>query len=100
MASVDFAFATPNAATSTAGAQHVAWIMDRSADAAVLTDSRGVIEYVNPAFEELTGYSPHEVIGRTPAILKSGVQTREFYRDLWRTLADGREFSGVFVNRR
>jgi PAS domain S-box-containing protein len=42
-----------------------------------------VIEYVNPAFEALTGYSPGESMGQTPRVLKSGQQTAELYKDLW-----------------
>jgi diguanylate cyclase (GGDEF)-like protein/PAS domain S-box-containing protein len=69
-------------------------------DAVVITDRKGTIEYVNPAFEELTGYARAEAVGRTPAILKSGVHGPEFYRGLWRKLLAGRPFRAVFVNRR
>lgn len=74
--------------------------MDRSADAVVVTDSNGVIQHVNPAFESLTGYARVEAIGRTPSLLSSGHQSREFYRALWDALKKGREFRGVFINRR
>lgn len=83
-----------------APAQQVAWLMDRSADAAMLTDPQGRIEYVNPAFEALTGWPRGEVIGRTPALLKSGLQQPALYRQLWDTVGAGREFCGVLVNRR
>jgi diguanylate cyclase (GGDEF)-like protein/PAS domain S-box-containing protein len=78
----------------------VGWLMERAPDAAILTDPAGTIEYVNPAFEVLTGYRRDEVIGRTPSIVKSGRQTREFYRGLWSTISRGEEFCGVLVNRR
>jgi diguanylate cyclase (GGDEF)-like protein/PAS domain S-box-containing protein len=80
--------------------QRVAWLMHGSSDAAMLTDPQGHIEYVNPAFEALTGWSREEVLGRTPAVLKSGLQSDEVYQQLWRTLYAGQEFRGVLVNRR
>jgi PAS domain-containing protein len=55
--------------------------IEQAADLVVITDTCGVIEYVNPAFEKLTGYSRAEAIRQTPRILKSGEQNAEFYRD-------------------
>jgi len=76
------------------------WLLERSGDAALVTDATGHIEYVNPAFEAMTGYGRDEAIGRTPAIVKSGHQSPEFYQRLWSLLREGREFHGVLVNRR
>lgn len=83
-----------------APARHIAWLMERSTDATMLTDPQGRIEYVNPAFETLTGWPRQEVLGRTPALLKSGAQQPDLYRQLWATVGAGREFRGVLVNRR
>ncbi|HET7362939.1 MAG TPA: diguanylate cyclase [Burkholderiales bacterium] len=69
-------------------------------DAVLLTDAKGVIEYVNPAFERLTGYRAREVLGHTPAIVKSGRHDARFYRQLWSRLRRGQAFRGVFLNRR
>jgi diguanylate cyclase (GGDEF)-like protein/PAS domain S-box-containing protein len=66
----------------------------------MLTDAAGVIEYVNPAFERLTGYKAREVRGRTPRLLKSGRHDGRLYRRLWARLRKGQTFRGVFVNRR
>lgn len=77
-----------------------AWLVEQWPDAVMLADARGRIAYVNRAFEALTGYSRAEVIGRTPAMLKSGEQSRGFYRRLWKRLRDGKAFRGVFLNRR
>ncbi len=66
----------------------------------LVTDSLGTIEYVNPAFKAVTGYSREEVIGQTPRILKSGQQDAEFYRNLWKTLLSGQTWKGRFVNKR
>jgi diguanylate cyclase (GGDEF)-like protein/PAS domain S-box-containing protein len=74
--------------------------MGPSSEAAFVTDADGVIRYVNPAFERMTGFGSTEAIGSTPAILKSGLLPPEFYQHLWRTLLAGQEFRGVLINRR
>jgi len=74
--------------------------VEQSADIVVITDSSGNIEYVNPAFEKLTGYSRAEVIGQTPRILKSGEHGPELYRELWNTIRAGDVYRGVMVNRK
>jgi PAS domain S-box-containing protein len=63
--------------------------LEQSADLVMITDREGVIEYVNPAFESLTGYSPGELMGQTPRILKSGQQSSEFCKELWQTILSG-----------
>ncbi len=75
-------------------------VVEGTADAVIVTDQRGRIEYVNPAFEAVTGYTRAEVLGRDPSLLKSGGHDREFYDGLWRTLGAGLAFRGTFVNRR
>ncbi len=66
----------------------------------VITDVTGSITYVNPKFTEVTGYGTEEVMGENPSILKSGMQEREFYRELWKTILSGKEWRGEFHNRR
>ena len=78
----------------------LATAVGQSAEVTVITDPNGRIEYVNPAFERTTGYRRDEVLGRTPAILKSGRQDGDFYADLWSTIRSGRTWTGHFVNRR
>ncbi|WP_284614773.1 diguanylate cyclase domain-containing protein [Aquabacterium humicola] len=80
--------------------QLAAWMLDESDEAALATDVRGQIVYVNKAFEALTGYERAAALGRTPSILKSGLLGRDFYGELWDTLRSGHEFHGVLVNRR
>ncbi len=72
----------------------------QTADAVFITDRSGVIEYVNPAFELVTGYSSDEVIGRTPRVFKSGKQGTDYYDRLWRTLLAGDPFHGTPINRK
>ncbi|MCM2316658.1 MAG: PAS domain S-box protein [Thermoanaerobaculia bacterium] len=74
--------------------------IEHAMEAVVITDAAGTIEYVNPAFEAATGYSPAEVVGRTPAILKSGYHDRAFYEALWSTITSGQAWVGTLVNRR
>ncbi len=66
----------------------------------VITDVEGNIEYVNHAFENITGYSFAEVIGKNPRIIQSGETPREIYSELWETIKSGKEWRGEFRNRR
>lgn len=74
--------------------------LDAVANAVVFTDRRGTILWVNAAWQKMTGYSPDEVLGQNPRILKSGHQSKEFYADLWRTILAGRVWRGELVNKR
>lgn len=74
--------------------------IEQSADSIIITNYSGVIEYVNPSFSEVTGYSAAEAIGRTPNILKSGLQDDEFYKSMWKAILKGRVFRDVVINRK
>lgn len=74
-------------------------VFDQLTELVVITDRDGMITYVNPAFEQLTGFSRAEAVGKTPAILKSGEHSISFYRHLWNTLHQGQCFQATFVNR-
>jgi PAS domain S-box-containing protein len=74
--------------------------LDQSANEVIITRKNGEIEYVNKAFTSVTGYSASEVLGKNPRILKSGVQSPEFYEDLWKTLIHGKQWIGEFHNRK
>ena len=65
-----------------------------------ITDRNARIEYVNPAFERITGYSAEEAVGRTPRLLKSGEHGEEFYQELWSTILNGEVWHNEIVNRR
>ena len=73
--------------------------VEQAADGIVITDTDGKIQYVNPAFTAMTGYSSQEAIGQYPRILKSGQHTAAFYEDLWNTIRAGRVWHGEMVNR-
>ena len=73
--------------------------IEQSADAVMITDSNGIIEYVNSAFEQVTGYSFDEAVGKKPNIVKSGRHDDEFYTQLWTTVTSGAVFQDVLINR-
>ena len=75
-------------------------IAEETADAVLVTDGAGNIEYVNTAFEEMTGFSRAEVVGRNPRLLKSGLQDAHFYDQMWERLRRGEVFRGTFTDRR
>lgn len=66
----------------------------------VITNIKGIIEYVNPKFSEVTGYDFKEAVGQNPRILKSGEQPAEFYSNLWKNVLQGNEWRGEFHNRK
>jgi PAS domain S-box-containing protein len=74
--------------------------VEQAADGIVITGADGNIQYVNPAFTAMTGYSSEEAVGQNPRILKSGRQPAEFYENLWNTIRAGRVWCGDLVNRR
>ncbi len=74
-------------------------VVEQTADAVTITGRDGFIQYVNPAFSQLTGFSAEEARGNTPAILKSGKHPPEFYKNLWDTILSGNAFHGEVHNR-
>jgi sigma-B regulation protein RsbU (phosphoserine phosphatase) len=74
--------------------------VEHTADTVLITNRQGVIEYVNPAFEETTGYSANEALGQTPRLLKSGLHDKQFYEELWALLTAGKPFRGIIINRK
>jgi len=73
-------------------------IVEQTADTVLVTSRIGKIEYVNPAFERLTGFTRKEVLGSTPRIFKSGVYHDPFYRELWTTILRGESFLGEIAD--
>ncbi len=72
----------------------------QAADSVIITDPQGCIEYVNPAFETLTGYRAGEITGATPSILRSGCHDQHYYQRLWSTIGRGEIFRDTVINRR
>ena len=74
--------------------------LQQTADAVVITNSDGIVEYANAAYEVLTGYSNAEVIGYKPDFLGSGDNDSHFYEELWKTIRSGNVFNDILINRR
>ena len=74
--------------------------VEQSRNSVMITDTDGHIEYVNPRFTEVSGYSAEEVTGRTPRLFKSGETSDTDYEQLWKTIIAGNEWRGVFHNRK
>lgn len=74
--------------------------LEQSASIVVITDTHGVVQWVNRSFSDTTGYTRTEAVGKDVSLLKSGQQTVETYRELWATIQEGRPWKGVFHNRR
>jgi PAS domain S-box-containing protein len=74
--------------------------MEQSPVSIVITDPQGNIEYVNPKFLDVTGYTREEVMGQNPRFLKSEATPEKLYRNLWATIKAGREWHGELCNRR
>jgi PAS domain S-box-containing protein len=74
--------------------------IEQSGSMIVITDAEGAIEYTNPYFEQATGYTRNEVLGKNPRILKSGEHPHAYYKELWQTICSGRSWRGELRNRR
>ena len=74
--------------------------VERSAHAIYITDAEGTIEYVNPAFEEITGYGEEVAVGKTPRILQSGEYDDEFYAEFWGTIRSGEQWEAEMIDER
>jgi PAS domain S-box-containing protein len=74
--------------------------IEQCAESIIITDPKGTIQYVNPAFSQVSGYSREEAIGRNPRLLKSGRHGHSFFEDLWNTIAAGKTWHGEITNRR
>jgi PAS domain S-box-containing protein len=88
------------AARGEAERRRLAVAVEQSVDAVMITDATGAIQYVNPAFERVTGYVSAEVLGENPRILKSGVHSPAFYAAMWAALSSGSSFVADLTNRR
>ena len=73
--------------------------VEQSANTIIITNVQGDIEYTNPKFTELTGYTAEEVVGKKTTILKSGFQSNEFYDNLWCDINNGKTWKGQFLNK-
>jgi len=75
-------------------------VVEQSQVSVVITDPEGTVEYVNPKFTEVTGYSAEEAIGQNPRVLNAGIQPSEFYKEMWNTIQAGNVWQGEFGNKK
>jgi PAS domain S-box-containing protein len=78
----------------------LATAVEQAAEVIVITDTGGTIQYVNPAFETVTGFKSAEAIGQNPRFLQSGEHDRAFYETLWKTISRGEAWTGRFINKK
>ncbi len=80
--------------------KRLATAIEQATDAILITDAEGTIQYVNPSFARTTGWAKEDAVGKTPSILKSGRQDKEFYRRMWAVIKGGSAWTGRLFNRR
>ncbi|MEA3332105.1 MAG: response regulator [Pseudomonadota bacterium] len=81
-------------------ARKLQMVIEQTPSSVVVTDTQGTIEYVNPAFEQTTGYSSAEAIGLNPRVLKSGETPELVFKQLWSTITKGKIWRGEFINKK
>ncbi|MBV6340289.1 PAS domain S-box protein [Candidatus Magnetobacterium casense] len=74
-------------------------IVQQSPASIIITDTEANIEYINPKFTEISGYTFEDVIGKKPSMLKSGIHTKKFYDNLWKTILSGKTWQGELFNK-
>ena len=79
--------------------KRLATVIEQSPEGILITDRNGTIEYINPAYERICGYSKDELIGRNPNILNSGEHDQAFFKQLWDTISAGKKWQGVIINK-
>ncbi|MCD4721583.1 MAG: PAS domain S-box protein, partial [Desulfobacula sp.] len=79
---------------------HLATAIEQVYETVVITDKDGSIQYTNPAFERISGYSREEVMGKNPRILKSTRQDKQFYEQMWQTITAGDTWQGRLINKK
>jgi len=77
----------------------LATVVEQAAESVIISDRRGTIHYVNPAFERLSGYSSEDIVGKNFRILKSDRHDEVFYREMWKTITSGTAWAGRISNR-
>jgi len=73
--------------------------VEHAGESIMITNRHGVIEYVNPAFSQMSGYTSEEAVGMTPQLLQSGIQDKDFYQQLWKTISTGEHWSNSLIDR-
>jgi PAS domain S-box-containing protein len=77
----------------------LATAVDQAAESVIISDKRGTIQYVNPAFERLSGFTKDDIVGRNFRVLKSDTHDEDFYREMWEIISSGKGWAGQIDNR-
>ncbi len=80
--------------------EKLADILEHAGEMILITDRAGTIEYVNPAFENVTELQSNEVLGKNPRVLKSGKHAKKFYKEMWDTITRGKVWKGIITNKK
>jgi len=80
--------------------RQLALAVQQSPEAIFITDEHGVVQYANPAYETISGFTAEELIGNTPELVKSGKMPDSFYKQMWHTILSGRQWRAEFTNKR
>lgn len=75
-------------------------VIDHTVEGIMITDLKGNIEKVNPAFTTVTGYTPEEIIGKNPRVLRSGKHQEEFYKEMWKAIKEDGFWQGEILNKK
>ncbi len=78
----------------------LAVLVEQAVESIIITDVSGKIEYVNPAFTYITGWTKEETLGKNPNILKSGRHEKPFYTELWNTILEGKKWQNIIINKK
>jgi len=77
----------------------LATAVDQAAESVIISDKRGTIQYVNPSFERLSGFTKDDIVGRNFSVLKSDTHDEDFYKEMWQTISSGKAWAGQIGNR-
>ena len=80
--------------------EKLADILEHAGELVLITDRAGSIEYVNPAFENVSEFQSNEVLGKNPRVLKSGKHSKKFYKEMWDTITHGKVWEGIITNKK
>jgi len=78
---------------------HLATAVDQAAESVIISDRSGIIQYVNPAFERLSGFKKENIVGQNFRVLKSDKHDEDFYREMWGIIISGKGWAGRISNR-
>lgn len=80
--------------------EYLYFAVEHTSDWVIITNKQGIIEYANSAVEEISGFKKEEILGKTPSVFKSGLYSKDDYRELWNTILSGRVYKKILINKK